>query len=50
MKRNRNALEIFEKIVSKSKFTEKDVQEMGLKVDRDMARHFKVSHRNLRRN
>ena len=31
-----------EKIASKSRLTEKDVEELAAAVDRDMARHFKV--------
>ncbi len=31
-----------EKIASKSRLTEKDVEELALAVDRDLAKHFKV--------
>ena len=32
-----------EKIASRSKLTEKDVEELAAAVDRDMAKHFKVA-------
>ena len=36
-----NQLEEFERLVSKSKLTERDVEELAQKVNEDMAKHFK---------
>ena len=41
IEREVNELEEFEKIVSKSKLTEADVEEFANKVNEDMAKHFK---------